>query len=57
MKEGQRVENGWKPQVYIDIIASFKTNGFGMVIGRSLISYSINDDDSTVHNNEPNSTA
>jgi hypothetical protein len=29
MKEGQRVENGWKPQT--DIIASFKTNGFGVV--------------------------
>ena len=57
MEKGQRVENGWKPQVYIDIIASFKTNGFGVVTGRSLISYSINDDDSTVHNDEPNSTA
>jgi hypothetical protein len=31
MKEGQRAENGWKPQVYTDIIASFKTIGFGVV--------------------------
>ena len=31
MKEGQRAENGWKPQVYTDIIASFKTIGFRVV--------------------------
>jgi hypothetical protein len=44
IKEGQRVENSWKPQVYTDIIASFKTNGFGVVTRAQL-------------NNEPNSTA
>lgn len=31
LKQGQRAENGWKPQVYIDIIAAFRSNGFGTV--------------------------
>jgi hypothetical protein len=31
LRQGQRVENGWKPQVYVDIIAAFRNNGFGTV--------------------------
>jgi hypothetical protein len=31
MREGQRLENGWKPQMYVDIAASFRTIGFGVV--------------------------
>jgi hypothetical protein len=31
MKRGQRTDTGWKPQVMLDVIASFQSNALGIV--------------------------